>query len=144
MKLGAILLLILCFAPVMKPAALLAHLAILPIMNAFFLTLNPVSYPEAYAGCLEKGMFLAEFGRTDIGSAFGIPGSQAWIYSWDGLWAGEFDPEGPAKAITVKFVGLPTSMKFKRSSLMSAFPSSEDVRMSLPYICQPMNIPNLF
>ncbi len=139
MKLLAIFTLFFFFAPVMKPAKMLANFAVIPIMNAFFFTLNPVSYPEAMAGCAQKGMTLAEFSKTDIGAALGPPESQAWIGTWDGLVCDAVPSStGAIKAITVKFIANPMKIKSKqRNSLNSAFPSCEDSAMSLPYICQP-------
>ena len=99
---------------------------VVPVMNAFFLTLNACSYDAAMKGCEQKGMSLAKFCRTDMNSVFGPPGSTVWIHEWDSLTS---DNKNMGMAITLS----PNPMKPWK---INGFPNLLRSSLTFPYVCQ--------
>ena len=105
---------------------MLADLIVLPTLNAFYFTLNTSTYEEAMAGCLLKGMELAQPNGTDSKTIFAPPGTSAWIGDFNGLAS---NLEGKKVAISiVPSIIKPSSIHSLPILMMESF--------TLPYICE--------
>lgn len=115
------------FIPTHKSAQYLLNFVIVPICNAFFLTLNEGTQKEAIAGCAQKGMVLADMARNDCYQLFTVPGVKMWINSYSGLAA---PMTGTKKTAITLYINPFNPLA------MRAFPLAEDESQKMLFICQ--------